>query len=335
MKIVLGLSILFAIGIKSIHAKVRILTFHFNKPECIYLQNDAFAHFMKDQYEIIVFNDAKDQGVSEKIDQVCFNLGIQCVRYEQKWHLKNPINYTMINLLGLPGMRSELYFSPYPALEEHLIQNPSVRHSHVIQFALDNYGYDHNDIVVIIDGDAFPIRPLKLSQMMQKFPVLGIKRCTEDFFDYLWVIFIAFDPRRLPNIKDLKFGLGPIDGKIRDTGSESYNYFIKNPEVKVKKILGTVSRALCDRKDSEIRCNGFSKNEISLIRSLEKPSSVEFHIHKHILHLGASSFNLCDQEHKFSCARKFLETILESSDENFGEDLSDRRIGSRKGRRTR
>ena len=63
----------------SIHGKVRILTFHCNKPEYILLQNLAFSHFMKEDYEMIVFNDAKDSEMNDKITKNFIDLGIKCV----------------------------------------------------------------------------------------------------------------------------------------------------------------------------------------------------------------------------------------------------------------
>lgn len=71
----------------------------------------------------------------------------------------------------------------------------------MIQYALDHYGYDHDDIIVILDGDAFPIRPLNLYHLLADNPIVGIKRLIqEDNMDHLWAPFIAFNPKALPKL---------------------------------------------------------------------------------------------------------------------------------------
>lgn len=298
----------------SIDAKIRVLTFHCNKPEYILLQKQAFSKFMKEEYEIIVFNDAKDSEMNDKITKNCIDLGIQCVRYEQNWHLNNSINSRLLSLIKKPDVQSRLIFVNYPnTSEEELIENLSVRHSHVIQFALDQYGYNHDDIVVIIDGDAFPIRPLYLSELMKDCPILGVERGFRDEVQHLWVIFVAFDPRRLQRVEELKFGIGIIKGEIHDTGSESNGYLIKNPGDKVNKIPGCWSSRMFGKRFKYLLKLGFTENEIFLIQSVGRKSNVEFHIHNHILHIGASSFNSYDQEHKFNCVKEFLHKIINSS----------------------
>ena len=52
-------------------------------------------------------------------------------------------------------------------------QRPSVQHNHVIQFALDHYGYNHDDIVVIINGDMFAIRKFSIKEMINGYDVIG------------------------------------------------------------------------------------------------------------------------------------------------------------------
>lgn len=59
-------------------AKIRILTFHYNKPDFIEWQYKTFKRFLMDDFELIVFNDAarsKDekaiQEIFERLDKVC------------------------------------------------------------------------------------------------------------------------------------------------------------------------------------------------------------------------------------------------------------------------
>ena len=77
--------------------KIRILTFHYNKPELIDLQNQALRTFMKDDYELIIFNDGPTQESEKAIRNACAKSGITCIRYEQKWHLLDPQNAKILN----------------------------------------------------------------------------------------------------------------------------------------------------------------------------------------------------------------------------------------------
>ena len=54
-------------------------------------------------------------------------------------------------------------------------ENPSVRHFHVIDYALEHYGYDHDDIIVIMDGDNFLIKPLSIRELLGRNDIIGFK----------------------------------------------------------------------------------------------------------------------------------------------------------------
>ena len=69
-----------------VSAKVRFLTFHYNHPEFIEIQYQTFQKFMMDDYELIVFNDAKDPKFEIAIRETCEKYGIPCIRFQQEWH---------------------------------------------------------------------------------------------------------------------------------------------------------------------------------------------------------------------------------------------------------
>lgn len=163
----------------------------------------------------------------------------------------------------------------------------------MIQYALDHYGYDHDDIVAIMDGDAFLIRPLSLRQLLEPYDIVGIQRLlSTENIDYLWVVFITFDPHKLPDLPALKFHLDLIHGKLYDSGAHSYHYLNDHPTVKVKKYLGEASTGFYHWNYLNILQWGFREPEAWLIKNLPWPQCVEFHIDKHFLHFGASSFEL-------------------------------------------
>jgi diphthamide synthase (EF-2-diphthine--ammonia ligase) len=76
----------------NLHAKVRILTFHYNQADFIEMQYKTLSKFLKDDFELIVFNDARTEKNKKWIERVCDQYQIKCVRYEPQWHLTNPLN---------------------------------------------------------------------------------------------------------------------------------------------------------------------------------------------------------------------------------------------------
>lgn len=295
-------------------AKVRILTFHFNKPEFIVLQHKSFQKFMLDDYEIIVFNDANSLENEGAIEQTCKELGIKCVRYQPEWHETDPLNLQMKEWLDNPEIYSHIGFNRYPEGVDikGIYGQPSIRHCHVIQYAMDNYGYDHDDVVAIVDGDAFPIRPISLRGMLRNYDIFGIERLiTEENVSYLWVPFIAFQPKNLPNVRELKFSVSLISSKIYDTGAATYHYLKKYPGVRVKKYLGSSSTGYHHWNHAQLRQAGFTDAEAMLIKNLPWPQCVEFHIENHVLHFGGSSFALDGHMTKADWVANFINKITE------------------------
>lgn len=266
--------------------------------------------FIIDDYEFVVFNDAKNFKDNETIRTTCERLGIRCIRYEQDWHETDALNNQILQWLTDPSLiHSHIDFRSRDLYG--ISTQPSVRHSHVIQYALDNFGYRHDDIVVIMDGDIFPIRPLHFSALLRDSPLVGIKRgIAGEGVEYLWVPFIAFDPSRLPNIKDLKFHVALIGGYIHDTGAQTYHYLGNNPSVEAIKYNYHGSTSFLNMVPSEMKLHGFSDDEIILTKNLPWPQCVEFHLEHCLLHFGASSFCLEGHDVKSACVEDFIEKIV-------------------------
>lgn len=292
-------------------AKIRLLTFHYNNPKLIEIQHTLFQKFMQNSYELIVFNDAKDPLIAVEIAETCKKYGLQCVRYKQQWHAKEPLNYQIAEWLKDPNIIDiHQFISPLP---EDIGQHPAVRHCHVIKYAVEKFGYKHNDIVVLVDGDAFPIKPLNIRSLLVKHPIIGLEK-TKTYpdagADYLWVVFIAFQPKLLPNIKDLKFDISVINNKIYDTGSSTYHYLNNNPKVKYKKYQGIVASDLALKPVSTLLEEGFSNAAIELIKKNDWPP-VEFHLNGCLFHCSNSSRYLNEYERKEANIMNFVNTLLE------------------------
>lgn len=271
----------------SLFSKVRILTFHYNQADFIELQHRCFQKFMRDDYELIVFNDASTAENERAIQQTCDQLGIQCVRFEPAWHddINNPIQ----------GW------------------GPSFRHARVIQYALDHFGYDHDDPVVIMDGDAFFIRTISVKERLKDLDIFGMGRGDTQgrVVNYLWPPFIAFDPRKLPNLRDLKFHPTVIDDCWQDTGAASHHYLQNNPSVKYKRTLPEATAWFSHVPRVELLKMGFSELEIVLIRDLHLHAcQVELNIDRCVLHFREVSFEAGRHYAKLECLYKFMDELL-------------------------
>ncbi len=288
-------------------AKVRFLTFHYNKPQYIEIQYKMFKKFMRNDYELIVFNDAKDPILSTAIKENCAKYGIKCVRYKQKWHPDESLNYEIAEWIKNPSLTNiHAFISPQPS---DIGQQPSVRHCHVIQYALENYGYKHNDIVALVDGDAFPIRPLNIRTLLKKHDIIGIRKEYADI-DYLWVVFVAFNPRTMPYVKELKFDIAVVNNILHDTGSYTYHFLNNHPDVNCKKYEGQVGSTLALHSEQALLDKGFTPIEIELIKKDDYPPT-EFHLNKRLFHFNTSSFNFAGYEQKEAHVQEFIEKILQ------------------------
>ncbi len=289
-------------------AKVRILTFHYNKPNFVELQHRTLKKFLKNKYELIVFNDARNKEEELAIKKVCEKNGISCIRYEQQWHQLSPLNAEIFSYINMPSVHSHVSFTNDV---KSIGDQASVRHCHVIQYALDNFGYNHKDIVVIMDGDFFLVRPLNLQKLMRKKEMIGAYRYfpNEDV-GYMWVPFVAMNMPKMPDKKNLKFNVDLIKNKVHDTGAHSYHYLNAHPELNVKKYSWHGSTSERDKPLKTLLKLGFNEAEIELAKTLPWPACVEFHIDHNFLHFGASSFKLEGHDVKEEYVTKFLNKIL-------------------------
>ena len=55
----------------SIHAKILIYTFAYNRPDFIEIQYHTFKKFLKEEFELVVFNDARKEEMKQEIDSMC------------------------------------------------------------------------------------------------------------------------------------------------------------------------------------------------------------------------------------------------------------------------
>jgi len=289
-------------------AKIRIFTFHYNSPEFLEFQYKTFKKFILDDYEIFVVNDAPDSTKEKSIRDVCEKYDLMCVRYEQEWHRTDPIN-EKIRMMDDTPQKNSYFLFPFEegSLDLRAVsEQPSVRHCHVIQYALDHFGYDHDDIVVIMDADVFPVKPIRIRDLLKDVPLMGVD---SEFRDkhYLWVPFIAFDPKRLPEVKDLKFHLGVIDEMLCDTGSYSAVYLKEHPEVPFRLYPRCPDYDFYPWDATTFLAFGF--NNPYDIAKISWPITLEFYIDYHFIHYIGGAAHVKSAK-KLQATYDFLNCLL-------------------------
>lgn len=189
-------------------AKVLIITHSYNRPDFIEIQQKTFKKFLKDEYIFVVFNDARDLKNWQFINTTCKKLKLRCVSIPQKIH-------------DMP------YLNRYPG-ENY--QNPCCRCANVVQFSLDNLGFNWQDYVMIIDSDMFLIKPFSVKEFMQDSLIAGVPQ-TRGGIDYLWNGLLLFDMFKLPNKRKINFNCGKVNGESCDVGGYTYYYFNDNETI--------------------------------------------------------------------------------------------------------
>ena len=115
-----------------IESKILIITHNYNQPDFVEMQYTTFKHFMLDDFEYVVFNDAAKEPVGSQIDDMCKKYEIRCIRVPQT------------NRAVVP---------------KHTFPQACTRHAQAIQYSMEALGFEHDDILMIVDSDMFLIKP--------------------------------------------------------------------------------------------------------------------------------------------------------------------------------
>ena len=296
-----------------IESKIRLLTFHYNLPQCIEMQHKTLQKFLKekDDYELIVFNDSSDEKIKKEIIDICSKLNILCVNFPQHLHEEWPLS------------RRISKNSPYNTLKS---TDGSVRHCHVARYAMEHFGSNHDDIVGVLDGDMFIVKPFSIREKMKDYDIVA-SRQTDYFqrgYEYAWIALCFFKPFNLPNKHDFHFDFvvhnyckDPILGDGNwfihlDSGAQTYFYMKDNPSVNYKLLEKTQIHDLILKDPKDLKELGFDPLEISFLKSIKDTRgdqfvSTEFHFNRSFFHIGRSRTMSFDQAIVYD---QFFETLL-------------------------
>ena len=260
------------------YAKVLIFTYAYSRPEFLAMQHKTFSKFIKDDYELIVFSDAPNEVGHQAIVEACNLLGIRCIRIPQ--HIHEYPYYLPLNM---------------PEIYRDTKKPSNVRHVHAVQYSLNTLGFEHDDIVVLIDNDAFLIRPLCISDFMRDCDIASFFKADDRHgatILYCCPTITFLNMKTLPDKRDINFNCGWVNGCSGDSGGFTHYYLKSHPELRLKTVHLLSSGNLCctdryfpnhnihntflppEQKISIWKSKGFNEKEIEFL--LKNPDTIQF-----------------------------------------------------------
>jgi len=289
--------------------KVLIMTHHYKRADFIELQYKTLKHFLHDPYEFVVFNDATNKKMEEEINQVCKKFNIRCVRIPQTIHNKP-------YLKRMPG---ENY------------NHPCIRCANVVQYSLDQIGFQYNGIVAIIDSDMFLVKKFSIKEYLKGYDIAALPQERNNII-YFWNGIVFFNMKTLPNKTQFNFNCGTINGIGLDVGGYLYYYLKNNLHLRKKFIdvlhitgdpnenkkspfsLDALLVNTLPNDKSQLQNLGYNQNEMNFIQS--NPDRMEFLCNHTFLHYGAGqNWNVKSQEYhayKMTLLRKFINSTIKA-----------------------
>ncbi len=205
-KIFFWLTVGLSIGSESVTAKILIFSYAFNLPDFIEKQVRTLNKFLEDEFELVVFNNARKKNLEERITSECKRLNIACIRVPQ-------------NVPLMPG----------PACSSH--------HAGAIRYSLETLGYQHDSILVLLDSDMFLTRNFCIRDYLDGHQLAAwMRRSQPSGVQFMWPGIAFIDMANLPDKEQLCFDIGSVKGAYVDTGGHTYHYLKAHPNTSLKRL---------------------------------------------------------------------------------------------------
>jgi hypothetical protein len=214
---------------------IKLFTFAANRPDFIGLQMHSFRKHLKEDFELVVFNNSRFDTTGgadyDGIHQRSREAGATVIDVEKDPDLIERCQ--KIELSGPIFNRQGLYTSA------------NVAHAYALCWAWENYVAKEKGAVGIIDSDVFLVEPIKLTDalvphVMRNIPD-GKPHVDGRTFMYMWPTFFLADMARLKEPLTLNWWCGRIEGVPVDVGGQTYHYFQAHPELDVAPIKRSYS----------------------------------------------------------------------------------------------
>ncbi len=193
--------------------KVTIYSPNNSRADYIFYQYNSFRKHLKDPFEFIVINDAKEEPdftnymhekTRQEIQTLCDELGITCLPFPADLHKNRRLLFP----------QSKYNQSP----------NSSFCCADVFQFAV-NASADKEGIVMLIDSDMFLFQDVSFTEHLQGINMSYLPQGKT--IRYAWNGIVWYKPTEIPPVKELNFDPGTIPGHPMDAGGMTHEYLQK------------------------------------------------------------------------------------------------------------
>ncbi len=261
----------FLINLHICNAKVLIMSAAYNRPDLIEIQHRCFKKFVIEEFEQVIFNDAEDPRFEKEINEECTRLGIRCIRVPQDIVHENKQK----NVIGWEDFFN---FRSKDGNERYVFR-VNIREGEVIQYMFEQVGFQHNDIVVSIDLDCFPLRRVSFREILNGQPMAGILWWMPPYLaSYTMPIFMVFDMPKLPHKKALNFNSGFIGSNWYDLCA-LLQFYIYCHDI-TPRDYGSLGHVHCwkiarDKSEKELLNVGYDNTVIDFVKKYYKTLFLE------------------------------------------------------------
>lgn len=249
-------------------AKVLIITSAYNNTDLIELQYISMKKFILDDFEYVIFNDDDNEDRAQKIELECTRLGIRHERVPQNIIHKNYFK-------GWP------YWGEAFDLKKDNAFKAMIRQGQVLQYAWEKIGIYHDDIVIIIDLDIFPIKFVNIKEYLGKNT--GSFYCVgpiDDVIDKkifglpdtyaLYAIapdFMVFNAKNLKNKHLINLNGGFIGSQFADPGIFFYIY-LWTQDISTKRQSRINIETFASYTEEQLNIIGFNDKQIKALKTV-------------------------------------------------------------------
>lgn len=167
---------------------VTIYTYADKRPDFIALQKRTFDRFVKDDFELVVYNNGSSPELIEAIDAACTEAGVESIRVEGARH-----------------------------------SDPNVACAYPIQWSFHERIKFDDDLAVVIDSDMFLLAPFSFRTFVGDYHICAVKQRREHV-KYLWNGIVFLNVPAIPLKDEMNWYHGTIEGVPTDVGGHLYHW---------------------------------------------------------------------------------------------------------------
>lgn len=222
-------------------SKTKIYTFSHNRPDLIDLQYQSIKQYLQDEFEFIVFNNEKpgseggyDVDRISQIDLECKRLNLECI--------KIPFDQSLQVLNGQLMFTGNQYTNGVAAC------------AYSLSWAWKNIISKDTGISVVIDSDMFLCNKISFKTMMNGYNFAHCPSYRNNFsIMYPWNGIVIADPQNMPDVNNMTWAHGIVNGVPTDVGGELHHYRQKHKQ-DLKELYVDMWGVLVDTNNFEEVC---------------------------------------------------------------------------------